>query len=213
MFSRLLLIGGAAAIHGFKPLPLELLTRLELVTSCLPSRCTTNCATTADVVFIIAPQREVATYSTLGRHLTFLPKHRTSGARWNRLLTKTRFSYFYNPWIGCYFSASRLPRHPGRCLTRWLAWSSHLSNHLTVGLAPSTKIKSRTFFASGETLCLPSEIPRIRWDPGTSASPIRKCRRTTTYSVALPCFMWEGRPQIALLSLSLFSLRQYSPNR
>ena len=106
------------------------------------------------MVFVIAPQREVATYSTLGRHLTFLPKHRTSGARWNRLLTKTRFSYFYNPWIGCYFSASRLPRHPGRCLTRWLAWSSHLSNHLTVGLAPSTKIKSRTFFASGETLCL-----------------------------------------------------------
>jgi hypothetical protein len=53
-----------------------------------------------NAVFVVAPQREVATYSTSGRHLTFLPKHRTSGARWNRLLTKTRFSYFYNPWSG-----------------------------------------------------------------------------------------------------------------
>ena len=33
--------------------------------------------------------------------------------------------------------------------------------------------KSRTFFAGGETPCLPSEIPRIRWDQGTSASPSR----------------------------------------
>ena len=32
---------------------------------------------------------------------------------------------------------------------------------------------------------------------GTGArlpAPIRKCRRTTTHSVALPYFMWEGRP-------------------
>ena len=44
---------------------------------------------------------------------------------------------FYNPWIGSPISAWAPPRHPFRCLSQWLAWSSHLSNHLTVGLAPS----------------------------------------------------------------------------
>lgn len=38
---------------------------------------------------------------------------------------------------------------------------------------------------------------RVRWDQDTSASPIRKCRRTTTYPDALPYFVWEGRPHYA----------------
>ena len=58
-----------------------------------------------------------------------------------------------------------------KCLTRWLAWSSHLSNHLTVGLAPSRINLALSLPVAKHCVCIKRVIPAKRWDQGTSASP------------------------------------------